>query len=277
MALDVPVLRLSEQSFGTLRMLFERESGIRLRDEKRTLVVSRLQARLEQRGMRSMEDYCALLLRPAEQEERQRMVDALTTHETYFFREPRHFEHLAQQALPALTQRPLRIWSAASSTGEEAYSLAMILAEALGPAGWELLGSDISTRVLEVAQRGLYALNRLECMPRAFLQKYCRRGFGPYEGQLLINSSLRARTRFLRHNLLDASNPLGMFDVIFLRNVLIYFDPERRRYIVRNMISRLNPGGFIYFGSSESVSGSTEGLESVASSVFRRPMQRMKP
>ena len=146
MALDVSVLRVSEQSFATLRMLFERESGIRLRDEKKSLVVSRLQGRLEQRGLRSIEDYCALLVQPVEEDERHRMVDALTTHETYFFREPRHFEHLARQALPCLPQRPLRIWSAASSSGEEGYSLAMVLAEALGPAGWALYGSDISAR-----------------------------------------------------------------------------------------------------------------------------------
>lgn len=281
MAVDVPSLKLSEQSFYILRELFERECGIHLHADKKMLVVSRLQRRLEQRRLQCFEDYCALLKLPAEAEERQWMVDALTTHETFFFRAPNQFRHLTRHALPTLAHRPLRIWSAAASTGEEAYSLAMTLAEALGPAGWELLGSDISGRAVWQAARGLYPLSRLEEMPEEYLKKYCRKGLGEYAGQLLVNSSLRARTQFFRHNLLDAGAKVGSFDVIFLRNVLIYFDPPRRRQILRNMVARLRPGGYLYIGHAESASDELLELESAGHSAWRNTRtndtQRMAP
>ncbi|MBS1208916.1 MAG: chemotaxis protein methyltransferase CheR [Proteobacteria bacterium] len=270
MSLEIAAQDLSEQCFQVLRDLFEHESGIRLPSDKKPLVVSRLQHRLIQRRAKSFEDYCALLKSPAEAAERQCFVDALTTHETFFFRDPRQFQHLASQALPTLPQRPVRIWSAAASTGEEAYSLAMTLAETFGLAGWELLGSDISERVIEHAARGLYPQYRLDNMPSEYMKKYCRRGLGEYAGHLLVNADLRNRTRFFRHNLLDATANLGTFDVIFLRNVLIYFDPPRRLQILRNVTARLRPGGYLYIGNTESLSESLADMELIGNSAYLR-------
>lgn len=267
---DRSTLQISDACFETLCQLFERESGILLRPDKRSLVVSRLQRRLEARGLSGFEEYCLLLHRPDEVTERRAMVDALTTHETYFFRELGHFQHLAQSALPSLKGHELRLWSAASSTGEETYSLAMVLAEVLGQEGWILHGSDLSMRVVWLASRGLYPLRRLEFMPPGFLRKYCLRGQGEYEGSFLVKRELREQTRFFCHNLLDRTANLGMFDVIFLRNVLIYFTLEKRRIILGNAISRLRPGGYLYLGNSESMEEVLAGMEPIGNSIYRR-------
>ncbi|KAF7600386.1 MAG: SAM-dependent methyltransferase [Candidatus Dactylopiibacterium carminicum] len=268
---DIPALQLSERSFGLLRSLFEKETGIHLRGEKRHLVIGRLQRRLEQRGLHDFESYCALLQQPHETQERQHLIDALTTHETYFFREPAHFQHLREQALPNLETRPLRIWSAASSSGEEAYSLAMTLADTLGPDGWEVFASDVSACSVWQAIQGLYPQQRLDNMPKGYLKRFCRRGQGVYTGQMLIHADLRARVNFFRHNLLADDNKLGEFAVVFLRNALIYFDATRRGQIIGKVVRHLRPGGYLYLGQSESFSEPLTSLEYLGGSIYRRP------
>jgi chemotaxis protein methyltransferase CheR len=260
---------LSDKSFLWLRDFFERESGISLRPEKRTLVISRLQKRLEIRALRDFEAYCEMLKNPAEQQERSIALSALTTHETYFFRDPRQFEHLAGKVLGSFPHRPLRLWSAACSTGEEAWSMAMLLADKLGLHGWELVGSDLSDTVLEHAARGLYSMERLSCMPPEFLRRYCRKGLEDYSGQLLISRPLRERVRFCQHNLLASNPALGRFDVIFLRNALIYFDKPRRHQIIEQISAHLNPGGYLYLGESESMIDSPGHFTPAGNSVFR--------
>lgn len=259
---------LSEQSFAWLRQFFERASGIHLRPDKKMLVVSRLQKRLEARSVKGFEAYCTLLRDPAEEQERALLLDALTTHETYFFREPRQFAHLGQVVLPGLRHRPVRIWSAACSTGEETWSLAMQLADHYGLHGWELTGSDISLKVLHHAARGLYPLERLQNLPPRYLKAYCRKGLENYAGHLLIGRPLRERVRFLPHNLLAHQDDLGRFDVIFLRNVLIYFDAGRRQQILHNVTRHLKPGGYLYLGESESISSLPTGLSVAGNAVF---------
>ncbi|MDO6384789.1 MULTISPECIES: protein-glutamate O-methyltransferase CheR [unclassified Uliginosibacterium] len=261
---------LSDQSFAWLQAYFEQASGIRLRPEKKMLVISRLQKRLEARRLPGFEAYCALLRDPAEEAERQKMLDALTTHETYFFREPRQHEHFAQTALPGFKRKPVKVWSAACSSGEETWSLAMQLAEHFGLHGWELTGSDISTQVLEHAARGLYPLERLQNMPEHTLHRWCRKGLERYHGQFLIAPALRQRVRFQQHNLLEPASALGEFDVVFLRNVLIYFDAPRRSRILAHVVARLQPGGYLYLGESETLTALPAGMQQTGTAVFRR-------
>lgn len=264
-----PLNELPERSFAWLQSHFERESGIRLRPEKKSLVASRLRKRLEARGLHGFDAYCELLQRPDEEEERQRLLDVLTTHETYFFREPRQHEHFASRALPGFAHRPIRVWSAACSSGEEVWSLAMQLAESLGLRGWELVGSDISTEWLERARQGIYPLERLQNLPERYLHAWCRKGTEQYAGKFIIIKALRDKVAFCQHNLIHPSDAMGSFDVIFLRNALIYFDPPRRSQILQNVAASLRPGGYLYLGESETLSVPPPGLHQVGTAVFR--------
>jgi len=164
-----------------------------------------------------------------------------------------------------------RAWSAACSTGEEVYSIAMVAAEKLGETPWEAFGSDVSTRVLEVARAGQYPLERAQYIPEGYLHKYCLKGVRSQAGTLLINKQLRLRTHFGHINL---NTPLpegtGQFDVLFLRNVLIYFDVSTRQDIVRRLLRRLNPGGHFFVSHTETITGIANQLELVAPSIYRK-------
>ncbi len=202
------------------------------------------------------------------------VVDLLTTNETYFFREPRHFELLAKEIIPERQRgRPLRLWSAASSSGEEAYSMAMVLADQIGTtaaAHWEVIGSDISRRVVERARAGHYPMQRIDGIPRAYLQDYCLKGTGAQDGTMLIDAPLRERVKFRLVNL-NESLPadLGLFDVVFLRNMLIYFQNETKAEIVRRVMGTLQPMGWLIVGHSESLKGVHPRLIQHSPSVYR--------
>ncbi|HEC12678.1 MAG TPA: protein-glutamate O-methyltransferase CheR, partial [Acidiferrobacteraceae bacterium] len=200
------------------------------------------------------------------------MLDLLTTNETYLFREPAHFEFLREGILASWKRgRLFRAWSAACSSGEEAYSLAMVAADSLGEMPWEIFGSDISTRVLVTARKGQYSRERTQYFPKAYLQKYCLKGVRAQSGTLLIDKRLRQRVQF-QHINLNAPLPedMGQFDVIFLRNVLIYFDTPTRQEIVKRLLSRLRPGGYFFVSHTETITGISNQLESAAPSVHRK-------
>jgi chemotaxis protein methyltransferase CheR len=202
------------------------------------------------------------------------MVDLLTTNETYFFREPKHFEFLRDEIVAKRkAQGSFRVWSAASSSGEEIYTLAMVLADSLGNAPWEVVGSDISTRVLEKAATGHYSLARTEGIPPAFLQKYCLKGVRSNAGTFLIAPELRKRTHFCQINLTQPiTADIGEFEVIFLRNVMIYFDADTKTKVVHHLLPRLKRGGHLVVGHSESLSGLNIGnLETVRPTIYRKP------
>ncbi|HEX4353452.1 MAG TPA: CheR family methyltransferase, partial [Polyangiales bacterium] len=164
-----------------------------------------------------------------------------------------------------------RVWSAASSSGEEAYSIAMVLADVLGGGAWEVIGSDISARVLARAQVGHYALDRAKQVPPEYLKRFCLRGHGAQAGTLLIQRSLRERVQFMSVNLNEPLPQLGRFDVIFLRNVMIYFSPQTKREVVQRILSLLRPGGHFLVGHSESLHGITDSVEALAPSIYRQP------
>ncbi len=259
---------LSPQGFAAVTALFHRVSGIRLSDAKHALVVSRLQKLAQEAGEPDLDRYvCGLTQNGAPADELTRLVDRLTTNETYFFRESQHFDHLSARAAAAGSDE-FRVWSAASSSGEEAYSIAMVLADKRGARPWAVVGTDLSTAVVAAAQRGLYGMERTHNIPDAYLRRYCLKGQGPYEGQLLIARELRARVRFETANLMQALPPLPMFDVIFLRNVLIYFDGAAKAQIVRRVITRLSPGGVLYTGHAESLTGLDLPLRSLAPATY---------
>ncbi|WP_313952156.1 protein-glutamate O-methyltransferase [Accumulibacter sp.] len=264
---------ITDQEFALFQRLIYKIAGINLADSKKVLLVGRLQKRLRERQLDSFGDYYRLLDSGRHPDELQTMVDLLTTNETYFFREPRHFDFLRDEVLA--TRRPgerFRIWSAASSSGEEAYSMAMVIAESLPHASWEVFASDISTRVLAAAREGRYPRNRNEGIPAACMRKYCLQESGAGSDSLLIAPVIRQKVRFAQVNLTQSISPgIGSFDVIFLRNVLIYFDSETKRKVVANLLPRLLPGGYLVVGHSESLNGISDRLSAVRPTIYRKP------
>ncbi|WP_260954601.1 CheR family methyltransferase [Pseudomonas citri] len=263
-------LVLCDKEFAQFRDLIFEIAGIRMSDAKKPLVSGRLAKRVRAQGLFSYGDYFRLLLN--ERTELQVAVDLLTTNETYFFREPKHFAFLREQILPEPGNRSsVRVWSGACSSGEEPYSIAMTLAEVLGNRPWEVLASDLSLRVLEKARSGLYRMVDAEDIPRPLLTRYCLKGIGENSGSLLIDPALRNRVSFRQINLNTALPDLGQFEVIFLRNVMIYFDLETKRQVMQRMLPSLKPGGYFIVSHSESLNGVCDELKVVSPSIYRKP------
>lgn len=263
---------LTDSEFHRFQSMIYQIAGISLSNEKKALVSGRLARRITHFGLDSYEKYFQLLSRSDARAELQIAVDLLTTNETYFFREQKHFDLLRDTILPPLTSaRQVRIWSGASSSGEELYSIAMVMAEQLGSRNWELIGSDISTRVLETARSGHYPIERAKDIPRDYLSKYCLKGTGAQEGTFLIEKSLRTRVQFMQINLNTTLPALGEFDVIFLRNVMIYFDQKTKQQVLQRMVPLLKPGGYFLVSHSETLNGITDALKAVSPSVYRKP------
>ncbi len=261
---------LSDKEFtGFSRLIFD-QAGIHMSPSKKPLVSGRLTKRLNHHSLDSFGEYLNLVSKDAA--ERQVAIDLLTTNETYFFREPQHFEFLSKVIAPELSRRSgIRIWCGASSTGEEPYTIAMTLAESLGHTNFDLLASDISTRVLETARKALYPIEDAKDLPAAMRMKYCLKGVGGQEGWFLVNDAMRARVKFEQINLNADLPDMGPFDVIFLRNVMIYFSPETKRDLLSRLVPLLRPGGYFIVSHSESLHGVTDQLKMVKPSIYRKP------
>ncbi len=263
---------LQDQEFAKFSALIHRIAGISMAPSKKPLVSSRLAKRIKHHGLNSYGDYFRLITSAPGKDELQVAVDLLTTNETHFFREPKHFDFLRQHIVPARRKGvALRVWSAACSSGEEPYSIAMLLDDLLGAEPWEVLASDLSTRIVDKARSGLYPMERLPEIPKPYLSRYCLKGVGEFEGTLLIDKSLRERVRFLLHNLTEIPPRLGEFDVIFLRNVMIYFDQQTKQKVVSQLLPLLRPGGYFLVGHSESLNGVTDRVRPVAPAIYRKP------
>jgi chemotaxis protein methyltransferase CheR len=267
-------LEASDQEMLLFQQLFKRYIGLHLPSSKKALLCSRLSHRLNELSLSSLQEYYAIISLPQQDRERQRAIDLITTNETYFFREPKHFARLRDQILPSIApNQKLQIWSAASSTGEEAYSIAMLLDEYCLHQSWSIFASDISQRVLSFARRGLYPMSRGEHIPPDYLSRYCLCGIGDYDGHFLVDRYLRKRVTFGQCNLLDLPQEMDQqFDVVFLRNVIIYFDFPTKVEVLRSVLRKLKPGGWLLVGHSESLHGMPLELEMVAPSVYRRPL-----
>lgn len=264
---------ITDAEFAQFQRLIYQIAGISLADSKKVLLVGRLGKRLKALGLPSFGAYYKHVASGNDPGERQTMVDLLTTNETYFFREEAHFDFLRQTILP---QHPpgesFDVWSAASSTGEEIYTISMVLADELGVTGkWTILGTDISTHVLAIAQRGQYWLDRTRGLPQEYLRKYCLKGVRAQEGTFLIAPELRRHTRFMQVNLNTTLPELGRFHVIFLRNVMIYFDNDTKRKVVARLVDKLRPGGYLIVGHSESLNGINETVKMVRPTIYRLP------
>lgn len=269
-------LTISDGEFRQFRDLMRKISGIDLGDSKKHLVSGRLSKRVRERGMRSFGDYYRLITSGVDRDEYHRMVDLLTTHETYFFREPKHFEYLADTILPAIRAqsagvRPIRLWSAASSSGEEAYGLAMVMMNHLGDDyPWEILATDISREVLAKARQGVYGKERIDGVPREYLRRYFLHGIGSRAGTLRVVPEIRARVQFAEMNLNESLASVGEFDVVFLRNVLIYFDPPTKGEIVARVVGQIRRKGWLFIGHSESLNGITTAVRQERPTVYRK-------
>ncbi|CAM3197230.1 protein-glutamate O-methyltransferase [Ectopseudomonas mendocina] len=263
-------LSLSNREFQQFRGMIHEIAGIAMSDAKRQLIAGRLSKRLRHFGLGSYGDYYQVLMK--DKGELQIAVDLLTTNETYFFREPKHFDFLREKLTSELRgSGPLRIWSAACSSGEEPYTLALLLADTTAGRPWEILASDISTRILDKARAGLYPLEDAEGIPGPLRQRFCLQGTGRNEGLFTLDPALKRHVQFRQINLNNTLPDVGLFDVIFLRNVMIYFDAETKRQVVQRLCARLRPGGYFLVSHSESLNGISETLQSVRPSIYRRP------
>jgi chemotaxis protein methyltransferase CheR len=265
------MIRISDSEFGQFQRFIFEAAGITLSQAKKALVSGRLAKRLHACKVRNYGEYFRLLMSGNSPTELQTAIDLLTTNETYFFREPKHFQFLKEQlGAGAFRASSLRVWSAAGSTGEEAYSIAMLLEDQLTGQPWEVVASDISSRVLERARAGHYSLERISHFPAGYLQRFCLKGRDAQAGTLLVQRALRTKVRFLQVNLNAPLPHLGMFDVIFLRNVLIYFNTETKRKVVGRVLNLLKPGGYLFIGHSESLIDVTEAVELLAPAIYRK-------
>ncbi|MEF8698833.1 MAG: protein-glutamate O-methyltransferase CheR [Candidatus Accumulibacter sp. UW26] len=268
--MDQSASHITDQEFALFQRLIHKLAGISLSDAKRVLLVGRLGRRLTHYRFDTYSQYYRLLTSGAHPQEVQQMVDLLTTNETYFFREPQHFDFLRDLLLGERRGgAPFRIWSGASSSGEEAYSMAMVLAEHRADAPWEVFGSDISLTVLARARAGIYPQERISGIPPAWLRKYCLKGVRSHEGKLLIDDTLKQRVSFAQVNLTQPIKGVGQFDVIFLRNVMIYFDSDTKRKVIDNMLPSLKPGGYFVVGHSESLNGISSRLKTVKPTIYQ--------
>jgi chemotaxis protein methyltransferase CheR len=245
------------------------------------MLATRLRRRLRALQLDSFDAYCDILMSPQGPEEIEHLVDLISTNHTGFFREPDHFTFLTDRILPGLVPQlsasgtPLRVWSAAASSGEEPYTLAIVLAEffrALPGVSWQIEASDISRRMLEQAEQGIYRLDARHTLAPERLRRYFQRGVGIRAGTCRVKAELRERVRCQRINLFQPEYPVPRDQhVIFCRNVMIYFDPPSRGILVNKLARHLSPGGYLVIGHSESLMGLRHELEPVRQSIFRKP------
>ena len=264
---------LSDKEFEIFRALVYEHTGISLSESKRPLLQARLTRRLRALGLATFSEYHRVLTeRDSSGDELGRFVNAITTNKTDFFREPHHFRHLAEEWVPAAKARAansgaraIRIWSAGCSTGEEPYSIAMTIREALGTAaGWDvkILASDLDTDVLARAEAGVYSVEQAAPVPQAMLRRHFLRGRGADAGHVRVRPELRSLITFRRINFLDARWPIrGQLDIIFCRNVIIYFDRPTKQRVLERFLGLLKDDGLLILGHSESVHGLLDGVK----------------
>ena len=258
------------------RLVYE-QCGINLHEGKRELVKARLGKRLREGNFKSFADYYSYVTTDEGTDELISMIDSLSTNLTYFFREESHFQKL-RQILPLLLNTPshsgqsekLRIWSAGCSTGEEPYSLAMTICECANGSshGVKIIATDISTRVLQMAVRGVFNQDKLKNMTSAMLKKYFQMGSGRWDGHYRIKKDISNMIQLYRFNLMDTPPSSFRFDIIFCRNVMIYFDKVTQAALVNRFFQCLNKGGYLFIGHSESLTGLSHEFKNILNPAF---------
>jgi chemotaxis protein methyltransferase CheR len=272
----------SDAEFQAFARLVHELSGISLNDSKRALVARRLNARLRELGIETLGEYADVVRGDTTGAETVTMLDLIATNETHFFRERPHFEFLETRVFPTWLaeaeagqrSKLIRAWSAACSTGQEPYSLAMQLLTYFPPShGWQLdvQATDISTQVLDVARRADWPVSKAPEIPERYLREYMLRGTGTQIGRMRATRELRDAVRFSRINLNEAHYHVpGVFDLIFCRNVLIYFSTEGRAAVIERLTDRLSAGGLLFVGHAESLHAHRNRLRAVLPTVYAR-------
>lgn len=273
-AIESPIARefaYTPGDFERVRRLIRERAGIALNDSKQNMVYNRLAKRLRARRLRSFAEYLALLEDPRH-EEWEQFVNALTTNLSHFFREAYHFPVLAEHAM-ALGRKPVRVWSAAASSGEEPYSIAITFCEAFSSLTppVSILATDVDTHILEGAARGVYAMERVEQVSPERLRKFFLRGTGKNSGYARVRRELQALVTFRQLNLTDGRWELegAPFDAIFCRNVMIYFDKRTQHDVLTRMRAVLAPDGLLFAGHSESFLHAADLFRPVGKTVYR--------
>jgi chemotaxis protein methyltransferase CheR len=273
---------LSPETFARLERFITGELGIKMPEHKSTMVESRLLRRVRELGLTSVEQYGRYFFETSSTVERQHLIDAITTNKTDFFREPAHFACLTNSVIPSLQREKRRsagsrfqVWSAGCSTGEEPYTLAMVLSNyaAATPAfDFHILGTDISTRVLERARNAIYTESQIAPLPSELREKYVWRGRRADDSRVRIAPAVRQRVTFHQLNFMDEDYGVrDVFDAIFFRNVMIYFDRDTQEAVINKLCRNLAPGGYFFVGHSESLAGMNCRLDAVDAAVFRKP------
>ncbi|KIM10197.1 MAG: hypothetical protein KU37_11505 [Sulfuricurvum sp. PC08-66] len=262
---------MTSHTFEKLAALVKTHSGIHLTEAKRQLVVGRLAKRLRHHNLENFDRYYEVCT--SSPDELQIMINTITTNETSFFREQHHFTYMRTHILPHIKTGHLRVWSAAASIGAEAYSIAMVLDEILTPHAitWEVIGTDINTDVVDQANEGLFPMRFAEQIPLEYLKAYCLQGVDTHEGEFIIDDYLRSKVHFEVANLMEPiPNDLGRFDIIFLRNMLIYFDNPAKEHILKNVLKTLKPNGMLFIGHAESIGHLTDEVTQIKPTIYRK-------
>lgn len=276
-------LRLSAAGFARIARFINSELGIKMPESKITLIQSRLLRRVRDLGLGSVEQYGNYFFDAPNAEERIHFINAVTTNKTDFFREPQHFDFLIRAAIPSIDRESagrerwrLNVWSAGCSSGEEPYTLAMVLSENArhrGAGDFALLGTDVSTRVLDHARSGIYDEALIAPVPPELRKKYFRRSKGSTPSLVRVIPELRQKVSFHTLNFMDSDYRIqNTFDIIFLRNVLIYFEKCTQEAVVQKICRNLKPGGYLFVGHSESLAGLDVPVQPVKNSVFRKSL-----
>jgi len=274
---------MRDSEFEFIRTLVYERSRISLDPTKREQVSARVAKRLRANRLNSLADYCQMLRAPEQEDERSRLIDVISTNHTYFFREPAHFEYLTQTIIPEMKRRSraeswprFHAWSAACSSGEEAYSLGITLAAGLAPGGWSwrVEATDISHGMLAAAEAGIYPQTSVNDTAPPWSRSYFQRGIGPQSGNCRIRPTIKAGVAFRQLNLLEGPPPYSEpFQTIFCRNVMIYFDRPTQEELVKKLARHLVPGGYFIVGHAESLSALDHPLKLVRSSIYQKPLR----
>jgi chemotaxis protein methyltransferase CheR len=271
---------MSESDYTNFSTLIYRKAGINLHEGKKGLLKARLRKYLRKTSFRSLEEYYQYLMNNDTGEEMIHLLDVISTNLTYFFREPKHYDFLRSKALPQvkessrfLNKRTIRVWSAGCSSGEEAYSLGIVLKEFIGSQKglqFQILATDISTRMLKKASDGIYEEEKLEKIPYELKSRYFQRGINKRSGYFRVKPQLRNVIVFRRLNLMEPFPSGSTFQIIFCRNVMIYFDKHTQERIVEKFYGALEKGGFFFVGHSESLTNINHAFQYIQPSVYRK-------
>lgn len=278
MPMGIPGIEISDSDFIKLSRLIYQHSGIKLNANKKSLVRARLQKRIRECGLSGFKEYHKRVLEDSSGAELIHLLDAISTNQTYFLREAEHFNYLMETILPRWQQSddrsPKHLWSAGCSSGEEPYTLAMVLSEFYSLAKLrgkvKISATDINSQVLEHARQGIYPESRLEKIPSGWVKKYFQKGVNRWAGSVRVKAEVRQLVDFFRLNLMEPFPFRQPLDIIFCRNVMIYFDKTTQEQLVQRFSQTLKPGGYLFLGHSESLAGVSHRLTYVKPTIYQK-------